>query len=313
MFFEGETMEKHIPVLLKETLDSLNINPSGVYLDMTLGGGGHSEALLERLTDGELVAFDQDEYAIQKATARLSKFHNFFAIKDNFINAKLRLKDIDIDQVDGIIFDLGVSSFQFDLPDRGFSYRFDSQLDMRMDQSQDLTARIIVNEYSFDQLVKIFFEYGEEKFARLIAKNIVLRREIKQINTTFDLVDVIKEALPQKVLHKKGHPAKKVFQALRIEVNNELNILEESLLNAIDLLKQGGRLAVITFHSLEDRICKNVFKKLAVIEIPKGLAIIPDEKPIIKLVNKKVIIADSSELEDNNRAHSAKLRVIEKN
>ncbi|MDA3931453.1 MAG: 16S rRNA (cytosine(1402)-N(4))-methyltransferase RsmH [Tenericutes bacterium] len=306
-------MEKHIPVLLKETIENLNINPSGIYVDMTLGGGGHSEAILERLTEGELIGFDQDEYAIQQATARLSKYSNFFAINDNFINAKYRLEDLDIEQVDGIVFDLGVSSFQFDLPERGFSYRFDHKLDMRMNQSQDLTAEYIVNHYSFDQLVQIFFEYGEEKFARIIAKNIILKREENPIMTTFDLVDVIKGALPQKILHKKGHPAKKVFQALRIAVNNELHILEESLSNAIEVLKPGGRLAVITFHSLEDRICKNLFRKLSVIDIPKGLAIIPTEKPSIKLINRKVITAKDTELEDNNKSRSAKLRVIEKN
>lgn len=309
----GEIMEKHIPVLLNETIENLNINPSGIYVDMTLGGGGHSEAILERLVDGELIGFDQDEFAIQQATARLSKYKHFFAINDNFLNAKTRLLDIDIEQVDGIVFDLGVSSFQFDTPERGFSYRFNHLLDMRMDQSQSLTARQVINEYSFNELVKIFFEYGEEKFSRIIAKKIILEREKKQIETTFDLVEVIKSALPQKVLNKKGHPAKKVFQALRIEVNNELGILEESLKNAIDILKPGGRMAVITFHSLEDRICKNLFRSLSTIEIPKGLAIIPDEKPIINLVNKKVIIAEDEELEDNNRSHSAKLRIIEKN
>lgn len=306
-------MDKHIPVLLNETIENLNINPSGIYVDMTLGGGGHSEAILDRLVDGELIGFDQDEFAIQQATARLSKYKHFFAINDNFLNAKTRLLDIDIEQVDGIVFDLGVSSFQFDTPERGFSYRFNHLLDMRMDQSQSLTARQVINEYSFNELVKIFFEYGEEKFSRIIAKKIILEREKKQIETTFDLVEVIKSALPQKVLNKKGHPAKKVFQALRIEVNNELGILEESLKNAIDILKPGGRMAVITFHSLEDRICKNLFRSLSTIEIPKGLAIIPDEKPIINLVNKKVIIAEDEELEDNNRSHSAKLRIIEKN
>lgn len=306
-------MEKHIPVLLEETIKHLNIKPSGIYVDMTLGGGGHSEAILEHLEDGELIGFDQDEFAIQKATMRLSKYSHFFAVRDNFINAKARLEDMSIDQVDGIVFDLGVSSFQFDTPDRGFSYRFDYPLDMRMDQSQTLTAKEIVNQYSFDQLVQIFFEFGEEKFARIIAKNIVLKRTEKAIETTFDLVDIIKDALPQKVLNKKGHPAKKVFQALRIAVNNELHILEEALRNAVDILKPGGRIAVITFHSLEDRIVKNVFKKLSTIDIPKGLPIIPDEEPIIHLVNRKVIIASEKELSNNNRAHSAKLRVIEKN
>jgi 16S rRNA (cytosine1402-N4)-methyltransferase len=306
-------MDKHIPVLLEETIKHLNINPSGIYIDMTLGGGGHSEAILQKLDDGELIGFDQDEFAINKASARLSKFHNFFAINDNFKNAKYRLEDLNIDQVDGIVYDLGVSSFQFDDPKRGFSYRFDFPLDMRMDQSQTLTAKDIVNQYSFDDLVKIFFEFGEEKFSRIIAKNIVLKRQETPIITTFDLVDVIKDALPEKVLRKKGHPAKKVFQALRIAVNNELNILEESLRMGIDLLKPKGRMAVITFHSLEDRIVKNLFKKLSVIEIPKGLPIISNEVPEIKLINRKVIIAGEEELDDNNRAHSAKLRVIEKN
>jgi len=306
-------MDKHIPVLLNETIEHLNINPSGIYIDMTLGGGGHSQAILEKLDDGELIGFDQDEYAIQRASMRLSAYPNFFAVKENFLYAKERLADMDIDLVDGIVFDLGVSSFQFDIPERGFSYRFDAPLDMRMDQSQRLTAGTIINQYSFDDLVKIFFEYGEEKFARIIAKKIVLEREINPIETTFDLVDVIKSALPEKVLRTKGHPAKKVFQALRIAVNNELQILEESLRKAIDILKPGGRLAVITFHSLEDRICKNLFKKLSTVYIPKGLPIISDETPELKLINRKVIRADASELKENNRAHSAKLRVVEKN
>lgn len=306
-------MNNHIPVLLNETIEKLNIKPSGTYIDMTLGGGGHAEAILNKLTDGELIAFDQDEFAIQKTTAKLAKYSNFFAIRDNFINAKERLADMNIFKVDGIIFDLGVSSFQFDLPERGFSYRYDNELDMRMDQSQILSAKEIVNNYSYDELVKIFFDYGEEKFSRLIAKNIVIKRDEKPIETTFELVDIIKEALPKKVLHRKGHPAKKVFQALRIAVNDELNILEEALKKAIDLLKPKARLAVITFHSLEDRICKQTFKKLATIDIPKGLPIIPDEDPIITLVNKKVITASKKELEINNRAHSAKLRIIEKN
>jgi len=306
-------MSEHIPVLLNETIENLDIKPDGIYVDMTLGGGGHSEAILKRLKDGELIGFDQDEFAIQKATARLSIYKHFFAVKDNFVNAKERLLMMDIEEVDGIVFDLGVSSFQFDQPERGFSYRFDYPLDMRMNQEQNLSAKTIVNEYSFDDLVRIFFEYGEEKFARIIAKKIVIEREKKPIETTFELVNVIKSALPERVLRTKGHPAKKVFQAIRIEVNNELGVLDEALRNAIEILKPGGRLAVITFHSLEDRICKNVFRSLSTIDIPKGLAIIPDEKPLIKLVNRKVIKPSENELEENNRAHSAKLRIIEKN
>jgi len=306
-------MDKHIPVLLKETIENLNINPNGIYIDMTLGGGGHSEEILKNLDNGKLIGFDQDVFAIEAATTRLEKYKNFSAINDNFINAKKRLNEIGINEVDGIIFDLGVSSFQFDIPERGFSYRFDAPLDMRMDQTAKTDAFQVINDYSYEDLVKIFFEYGEEKYARLIVNNIIKRRQIKPIKTTFELVDIIKESLPNKELNKKGHPAKKVFQALRIEVNQELTILEKALIEAIDLLKPKGRLAVITFHSLEDRITKQLFKSLSTIEIPRGLAIIVEEKPLIKLVNRKVITANDEELDLNNRAHSAKLRVIEKN
>ncbi|MGD9760856.1 MAG: 16S rRNA (cytosine(1402)-N(4))-methyltransferase RsmH [Candidatus Izemoplasmatales bacterium] len=306
-------MEKHIPVLLKETIELLNIKPNGVYVDMTLGGGGHSEAILEKLVNGKLFGFDQDIFAIEKANERLSKYNNFQAINDNFINAKNRLNDLGITKVDGIVFDLGVSSFQFDMPERGFSYRFDAPLDMRMDQTAKTDAFEVINNYEYEDLLKIFFEYGEEKYSRFIAKNIIKKRQISPIKTTFELVDIIKESLPNKELNKKGHPAKKVFQALRIEVNRELEILEESLNNAIDLLEVGGRLAVITFHSLEDRICKQLFRNLSTIDIPKGLAIIVEEKPLITLVNRKVLTSGQDELDLNNRAHSAKLRVIEKN
>jgi 16S rRNA (cytosine1402-N4)-methyltransferase len=306
-------MEKHIPVLLNETIELLNINKNGIYVDMTLGGGGHSEAILNLLDKGKLYGFDQDVFAIEKASERLKKFKNFQAINANFFQAKEKLAEIDVEEVDGIIFDLGVSSFQFDMPERGFSYRYDAPLDMRMDQLASLDAFYVVNNYSFEDLIKIFFEYGEEKYARFIARNIIKHRTIKPINTTFELVDIIKEAMPNKELNKKGHPAKKVFQAIRIEVNQELEILEESISKAIDLLKPKGRLAVITFHSLEDRIVKQLFKRLSTIEIPRGLAIIPDELPLINLVTRKVVTAQETELSDNNRAHSAKLRVIEKN
>jgi 16S rRNA (cytosine1402-N4)-methyltransferase len=306
-------MEKHIPVLLNETIELLNINKNGIYIDMTLGGGGHSEAILSLLDKGKLYGFDQDNFAIEKATERLKEYNNFEAINANFFNAKEKLAEIGVEGVDGIIFDLGVSSFQFDIPERGFSYRYDAPLDMRMDQKASLDAYYVVNNYSFEDLIKIFFEYGEEKYARYIARNIIKHRDLKPIKTTFELVDIIKEAMPNKELNKKGHPAKKVFQAIRIEVNQELEILEESIIKAIDLLKPNGRLAVITFHSLEDRIVKQLFKRLSTIEIPKGLAIIPDETPLINLVTRKVVTAQETELSDNNRAHSAKLRVIEKN
>lgn len=306
-------MEKHIPVMLDETLELLNIKADGIYVDMTLGGGGHSEAILKKLTKGKLYGFDQDAFAIEKAKEKLSKYKNFFPINDNFVNAKNRLNSLDVTTVDGILFDLGVSSFQFDIPERGFSYRFDAPLDMRMDQSSELSAYHVVNEYPLEDLTRIFFSYAEEKYSRSIAKSIVKKRLEKPIETTYELVDIIKASLPNKELNKKGHPAKKVFQALRIEVNQELAILENSLKDAISLLKPKGRLAVITFHSLEDRICKQLFKSLSVIEIPKGLAIIPDELPLIALITKKVVTATTQELNINNRSHSAKLRVIEKN
>ena len=306
-------MEKHIPVLLNETIELLDIKPDGIYVDMTLGGGGHSQEILNKLNNGRLYGFDQDVFAINKANERFKKNSNFKAINSNFIYAKEKLNEIGIFEVDGILFDLGVSSFQFDMPERGFSYRFDAPLDMRMNQQDSLSAFEVVNNYDYEELVRIFFEYGEEKYSKLIVRKIVQARELKPIETTFELVDIIKSALPAKELSKKGHPAKKIFQALRIEVNQELEILEDSLKKAIDILNIGGRLAVITFHSLEDRICKQLFRNLSTIEIPKGLAIIVEEKPLINLVNRKVITADLKELEINNRAHSAKLRVVEKN
>ena len=306
-------MEKHLPVLLKETIELLNIKADGIYIDMTLGGGGHSEAILKRLKSGKLFGFDQDIYAINKAKLRLKDYPNFEAINANFSNAKEELQMRNIQSVDGIIFDLGVSSFQFDQAERGFSYRFEAPLDMRMNQNQSLSAELIVNTYSQKELENIFFKYGEEKFSRNIAKNIIQHRSIFPIKTTFDLVDIIKKSLPAKELSKKGHPAKKIFQALRIEVNQELTILEDSLKSAIDLLKPNGRLAVITFHSLEDRICKQLFRELSTIYVPKNVPIIIDEEPLIRLINRKVITADEEELKENNRSHSAKLRVIEKN
>ncbi len=306
---------KHIPVLLHEAIAGLNINPNGIYVDCTLGGAGHASEILRRLSaQGFLYCFDQDNYSVLRGKERLANISdNFTVIEDNFLNIKKHLEVLGVNKVDGILYDLGVSSFQFDIPERGFSYRYDAPLDMRMDQSAKTDAFYVVNNYSFEDLMRIFFEYGEEKFARFIANKIVKSRQLKPINTTFELVDLIKSALPNKELNKKGHPAKKVFQALRIEVNQELEILEQSLINAIDLLKVGGRLAVITFHSLEDRIAKQLFKRLSTIEIPKGLAIIVDEEPLINLVNRKVITADTEELDDNFRAHSAKLRVVEKN
>lgn len=306
-------MDKHIPVLLNEVIENLNIRKDGIYVDMTLGGGGHSEEILKRIPNGRLYGFDQDIFAIDFVKKRLSKYDNFTSINTNFINAKTELEKLGIEQVDGILFDLGVSSFQFDIPERGFSYNSDNELDMRMDQLADLSARTIVNEYSEKEIANILYKYGEEPFSRQIARNIIKAREEKSIETTFELVGIIKRSLPNKILYKKGHPAKKTFQALRIAVNDELGVLETAIKDAIKLLKPKGRLAVITFHSLEDRICKNIFRDLSTIYIPKGLPIIVDEVPAIKLINRKVITATEEELENNNRAHSAKLRVIEKN
>lgn len=305
---------KHYSVLLNESIEMLNIKPDGIYVDCTLGGGGHSSEILKRLTIGHLYAFDQDEDAIKLARPRLEAIsNNFTIIKSNFVNLKEELSLLNIDHVDGIIFDLGVSSFQFDLPERGFSYRFDAPLDMRMDKDSDFSAHDIVNNYSLNDLTKIFYEYGEEKFSRNIAKKIVDRRAVEPINTTFELVDVIKSALPAAVLRKAGHPAKQVFQALRIEVNHELDYLKTVLVDALDLLNSNGVLAVITFHSLEDRIVKLTFKDKTTLNLPKGLPFIPEGYKLeYELINKNVILPSTNELDENNRSHSAKLRGIRK-
>lgn len=303
---------KHYSVLLNESIEMLNIKPNGIYVDCTLGGGGHSSEILKRLNTGHLYAFDQDEDAIKLARPRLEALNKpFTIIKSNFVNLKEELNNLGITKVDGIIFDLGVSSFQFDLPERGFSYRFDAPLDMRMDQSVDFSAYDIVNNYSLNDLTKIFYEYGEEKFSRQIAKKIVDKRTVKHIETTFELVDIIKSALPAAVLRKSGHPAKQVFQALRIEVNHELDYLKTVLNDALELLNIDGVLAVITFHSLEDRIVKLAFKDKTTLKLPKGIPFIPEGYKVnYELINKNVIIPSSVELEENNRSHSAKLRGI---
>ena len=304
---------KHISVLLDEGINGLNIKEDGIYVDATLGGGGHSSEILKRLTTGHLYAFDQDDFAINKAKTRLSEIgDNFTIIKSNFVNLKEELNKLGIEKIDGIIYDLGVSSFQFDDPERGFSYKYDAYLDMRMDQDSPLTAHDIVNTYSAEELGKIFAKYGEDPFSFKIAKKICDVRVSKTINTTLELVDVIKSALPQKILNKKGHPAKQVFQALRIAVNDELQVFETSLLQAIDMMNIGGRIAVITFHSLEDRICKHTFKEFSEIKVPKNLPIVITELAPLKLITKSPILPTEEELEANNRAHSAKLRVAEK-
>jgi len=305
-------MKVHVPVLLEEAIEYLNIRGDGIYVDMTLGGGGHSEEILKRLTKGHLFAFDQDEYALEKAKGRLLKYANITYIRDNFCSLSARLKIHNVSGVDGILFDLGVSSFQFDIPERGFSYQLDSPLDMRMDHNSPLDAKTIVNEYSEKELTDIFFRFGEEPFSRQIARSIMTSRKEQPIMTTLQLVDVIKKALPERILRQKGHPAKQTFQALRIAVNDELNVLQKALVQAIDLLNPGGRLVTIAFHSLEDRIIKNIFKEKATISVPKGVPLIVLDTPPLKLVTKHVVKPSEAEVLANNRAHSARLRAVEK-
>ena len=304
----------HISVLLNESIDSLNIKEDGIYVDCTLGYAGHSSEILKRIKRGHLFAFDQDKTAITAADAKLSKIgNNYTIIKSNFVNIKEKLNELDINEVDGILFDLGVSSPQLDEENRGFSYHKDAKLDMRMDQDSNFSAYDVVNTYSEKDLTRILFTYGEEKYAKSIARNIVKTREIKPIETTFELVDVIKQSVPEKYMRDK-HPARRTFQAIRIEVNHELDILESSMKDALSLLKVDGILSVITFHSLEDRIVKNVFKEVTTIDAKvKGLPNIPDEYlPNFELVNTKAITPSKEELDDNNRSRSSKLRIIKR-
>ena len=304
----------HESVLLKETIESLNLKDDSVVVDMTLGFAGHSSQILKRIKNGYLFAFDQDEEALAYSKDKLSTIANNFQIIDsNFVYAKDKLKELGVDKVDGILYDLGVSSPQLDEDYRGFSYRFDAPLDMRMDKDNKLTAKIVVNTYSYENLKKIFKDYGENKFSSSIAKNIVKYRETKEIETTLELVDIIKDSVPYKERIKK-HPAKQIFQALRIEVNKELEVLEKSLNDSLSILNVGGRIAVITFHSLEDRIVKKKFNEITEIDpLSKGLPNIPlDKLPDFKLITKKGIKASEEELLHNNRAHSATLRVIER-
>lgn len=309
-------MFKHVTVLLKETVDGLDIKPDGTYVDCTLGGGGHSSYLLSQLTEGgKLIAFDQDEIAIQNAKEKFSSYgEQFITVKSNFRYLAEKLQEIGITEVDGILFDLGVSSPQLDTPERGFSYHHDAPLDMRMDQDAPLTAYDVVNSWSYEQLVRIFFQYGEEKFSKQIVRKIEAYRENKAIETTGELVELIKEGIPAPARRTGGHPAKRVFQAIRIAVNDELKVFEEALESAIEMVKPGGRVSVITFHSLEDRICKTTFKRNSTTpQLPPGLPIIPDEfKPKLKLITRKPILPSDIELEENNRARSAKLRIAEK-
>ena len=307
-------MEKHISVLLNESISSLKLKENSVIVDATLGYGGHSSNILDRISKGYLFAFDQDSEAIRHSTDRLSKIGtNFTIIKSNFVHMKEELEKLGVKEVDGILFDLGVSSPQLDDEKRGFSFHNDAKLDMRMDQDQKLTAYDVVNTYSKEDLAKIFFKYGEDKFSNNIAKKICEYRESKPIETTLELVEVIKTAVPMKFKIEK-HPARQIFQAIRIEVNKELDVLEPALEQALDLIKVGGRVAVITFHSLEDRIVKNYFKEKTKIDDKlRGMPNIPKEYlPDYELVVNKAIVPSEEEIKNNPRARSSKLRVIER-
>ena len=303
----------HIPVLYYETLDNLVINPDGVYIDCTLGGGSHSEGILERLSDkGLLISIDQDSNAIEYSKKRLEKFGPKWKVfKGNFENIDTIAYMAGVDKVDGILMDIGVSSKQLDDPERGFSYRYDVKLDMRMNMEQKISAYDVVNTYTEEQLSKIIFEYGEERYARKIAKLIVEERKSFPIEKTSDLIALIKRAYPER---SSKHPAKKTFQAIRIEVNRELEVLENAMSKAVELLKVGGRLAIITFHSLEDRIVKNKFKDLATAcKCPKDIPIcVCGGVKKFEIVTKKPIIPIDDELKNNNRAHSSKLRILER-
>lgn len=310
-------MFKHTTVLLEETVDGLNIRPDGIYVDCTLGGAGHSEYLAGQLSSqGHLYCFDQDETAIAHAKQKLEAFSDRVTfVQSNFRNLKAELADLGVHTVDGVLYDLGVSSPQLDTPERGFSYHHDAPLDMRMDLQGELSAFDVVNHWSFEDLVRIFYRYGEEKFSKQIARKIEAAREKKAIETTGELVELIKEGIPAPARRKGGHPAKRVFQAIRIAVNDELGAFEDSLEQAIDILSPGGRVSVITFHSLEDRMCKTMFKeKAAGPQLPPGLPVIPEGyEPELKLITRKPILPSEDELEMNNRARSAKLRIAEKN
>lgn len=305
----------HISVLLEEAVAGLNIKPDGIYVDCTLGGGGHSRKILESLNNGMLYCFDQDKQAIESAKSKLEETgKNFKIINSNFRNIKSELKKLGVTKVDGILFDLGVSSPQFDHGNRGFSYNYDGRLDMRMNQEQELDAYQIINTYSFEELVKILFRYGDEKFAKQIARKIEEERKKQPIETTFQLVDLIKSALPAAIKRKIGHPAKKSFQAIRIAVNDELGALEDALTDSLELLDSKGRISVITFQSLEDKLVKHIFSEVSNLpKLPRNMPFIPLElQPKYRIINKKPIVASEKELSINKRAHSAKLRIIER-
>jgi len=306
---------KHVSVLLNECIDALDIKENGIYVDCTLGGAGHSSHIVKHLSkDGMLIGIDQDKDALKAAKERLQEFTNVKYVHNNFYNIDDILNELDVDKVDGILMDLGVSSYQLDEAERGFSYMKDASLDMRMDRDNDFSAYEIVNNYSEDQLYKIIKDYGEERFAKRIANIIVNRRAEKPIETTFELVDIIKAAIPARLRREGPHPAKRTFQAIRIEVNSELKILNKTIEDGVNRLNKGGRMAIITFHSLEDRIVKLKFRELEnPCTCPKGFPICACGKsPVVKTMPKKGIAPTEKEIEENPRSRSAKLRIIEK-
>lgn len=303
---------KHIPVLLEDTIKGLNIKPNGIYVDGTIGGAGHSEKIIEKLSqDGMLIGIDRDEEALNAARTRLSKYNNFKLVHGNHDDIRKILDDLGIEKVDGILLDLGVSSYQLDERERGFSYNSDNYLDMRMDKTQKLDAKYVVNNYSEEQLANIIFEYGEERFSKSIAKNICIERKNHPIETTKQLVEIIEKSRP---FSKDGHPAKRTFQAIRIEVNNEIKPLYDTVINSIDCLKEEGRLCIITFHSLEDRAVKNAYiDAQGKCTCPKDLPYcVCNYKSSGVIINKKPIEANEEELKNNIRAKSAKLRIFER-
>lgn len=304
----------HYSVLLKESIDGLNIKDGGTYVDCTLGYAGHSKVILEKNKKGKLFAFDEDENAVKYSKEALSSIgDNFTIFKENFANLKETLEKENIIKVDGFLFDLGFSSPQIDDAKRGFSFKLNAPLDMRMDTQNSLTAKDVVNTYSLEKLTDIFFKYAEEKYSKVIASAICKERKNKEIVTTFELVDIIQKAVGASYFYK-NHPEREIFQAIRIEVNNELSVIEKALPDAIDMLSKGGRICVITFHSLEDRLVKQIFKKYSEVDdILKGMIDIPDEyKPKIKIINKKPILPTDDEINENSRSHSAKLRIVER-
>ncbi len=304
----------HVTVLLNETIEGLNVKSDGIYVDGTLGGGGHSFKILQLLDTGKVIGIDQDQDALNAASKRLSIFGDrFVPAHSNFENVVDVLAELGIEKIDGMCLDLGVSSYQLDEAERGFSYMNDGALDMRMDQTSDFTAWDVVNTYSEGELFRVIRDYGEENWASRIAKFIVEARAEKSIETTYELVEIIKHAIPAKARKDGPHPAKRTFQAIRIEVNNELRIIEKTIEDAVSVMNKGGRIAIITFHSLEDRIVKNTFKKLAEGCIcPKELPVcVCNNKPKIKIITKKPILPSAEELENNPRARSAKLRVAQ--